>query len=242
MNFKDFSYYKKNSLARYYMSRELFNHRIAQKKDKSKGINDFVIPILSAVISLSIAYFAGRFDKDSLKIIALIFFSYLILYFSLVHIVVPIVQWFYSFVVTFILGIKAKKTDIEDLVDSFNYEIINQTHLSYSMISELSNNISEIDKRFFFMESFFHFEKSIDLGITIINNDTIGDLQDRNHFKIPTYRVEIVIEILKKSYSLLEENKIENENLITDLTNAKSKLNYIILILNKTGLFNLELL
>lgn len=217
------------------MSTELFKHREALKQEKDNKINDFVIPIFSAVVSLSITYYSKNFQKNDL-----IYFFYSLCAFFVVlfllKIIVPLISKYYSIFLNNIKKIDIEEiksnNDIENLTNDFNYDVTNRIYFSYSLISE--NECSDLNlKKYYFFESFFYFEKSLDALKIIFNEKTVDILITDNESYIHTYRIENAFEMLSNIFYII--SKSEYSCLLShDLINAKATYNGLAIILSKS--------
>lgn len=203
MKIKDYSYYKKNALNRYLLSKELSKHREVVKQEKAKKINDFVIPAFSATMSVSSAYFLKSLDiLDNFfflmgAVIALFISAYYLSIYAIEGIV-----YAYNFVSVRLPNSSHGniEPDISSVVEYFNIDVVNQLLLSYTLIKESED--TKIEKRlknFNVLESFFYLKDSTDkLNEDIFNKDNLKVIFTEHVNHIPIYRVKLVFDMIKE--------------------------------------------
>lgn len=246
MKINDYSFYRKQLLSRHIMSLELEDHREALKKDKSKDIYDFFIPLFSAVVSIAIAYYSKDFNFNSIINVLIIISSFLFTYVFVVFIFIPIkkviIIWYSDHIkVSKVEEIKGVK-DIENIVDIFNYDILNQIYLSYCLVDD-SENREKLKKKsllheYYVYESYFHFEKSLLSLNKYFQEDSINKIFGAQINYIQKFRIEIAFKLLKGVFDILsKENKINGE-----LANSKITYNQLVKRFKEQDEFILELI
>lgn len=237
MKIDDYSFYKKNALTRHNMSRELLKHR-KELDESKKNIINFVVPVFSAVVSLSIVFYTQEFNFRFITNVAFVIFSFAALYF-LTRGFIYFVEKVRVFINDHFLNIGSTKNvsdeKLDDFKNNFNYDVVNQIYFSYCL---LTNN-EEVDillKRYYYIESLFYVEKSLGLMKSVYELDIKKEIEENNF--IQKYRIEIVFNILNEILKKIKSAKYDILN--NDLINAVESYNNLVETLNEKGEFELN--
>ena len=225
MKINDYYYYKKNVIAKYMMSKVLSGHRAAIKKEKAKSINDFVFPLLSAVVSLYIAYFSKDYG---LVTVLIVIASYIVFYYVIVKLFLYLIDKIKYCYRSY--WVKATKVDIIELSNDFNNDVINQIYLSYSLLSYEQENSDLNLKKYYLYESLFNLEQALDSINDIFNEETIDEFIKTGFTYIHFYRIKVVFDMLKTIYTKLESEK--NDEIETELVNIWTSYNNLTKLLS----------
>ncbi len=233
MKITDYSFYKKNVLLRHMMSKELDKHRAALKQEKSKKINDFVIPIFSGVLSLSITYYSKDFKLENLRYVGTTLLAYLLLYFIIAKLLLPCFKWLLEWIRNSFKSIDVNdlksEDDILNIVNDFNCDVINQIYLSYSLITDNEDLDLNLQK-YYNLESFFYFDKALGLLKDVFNEKTMQKLFNENISHIQTYRIENAFDLLKKIFDIIDASET-SDRLKKDLINSRATYNNLAQVL-----------
>lgn len=226
MEINDFYYYKNNVIAKHMMSKALSKHRKALKLEKAKSINDFVFSLLSAIITLYIAYYSKDYGIISVGkiIVSYIFFYYVIFKPSLW--IIDKLKYIYRSIL-----IKSySKVDINELSNDFNNDVINQVYHSYYLLIYNNNNSDPILKNYHIYESLFNVEQALDSINDIFNDDAIDKFKKMDFSTIHINRIKVVFDMLRIIYTKLYSKKIKGIN--NDLINIKTTYNNLAKLLD----------
>lgn len=246
---KDYSFYKKNSLLRYLISKELSAYQKA--KESSKKINDFVIPILSSLITLVLWYYnrelANEDASNLLITIVSMIAGYVVIYFILTYIIkrnfrelyFKIKKYFWADIEYF------EKPDYKKLIQRFNFDVLNQTSLSFSLMREILQSEDLEMKKFYALESFFYLASSIDLLRSILNVTDPQKLlkEDSKYYynNIHKYRLNETFSLIKVCFVYLSKHlDLSDKDLANDFTERVSLFNDLVDIVKSLGWFSFD--
>jgi len=223
----EYSFYKKSSLNRHNMYKELLKHREARKDEEKKKINNFVTPLLSAIVTLSIAYYinSGFKIKQVLYV-----FCIIVIYIGFYFLSKLVIMLFYKInnrVVKHSTVNSIKK--LKEIANDFNYDIVNRVFLSFYLVSK--NDKSDILLKFNIIESLFHLEKSVSMLKKIFHPNSIQKLVT-DHELIKPYRISITLDIMKETLNFIDTNKFVNLGNL-EINDIKDSINFIINMLNR---------
>lgn len=214
MKIKDQSYYKKNTLNRYLISKELKKHRDFIKQEKAKKINDFIIPIFSATLTICSSYFLHVLNPGDILDSFFIFMLIIACGFLSVYFISVCLIRLYNNIKNF-LKVRLVNPDKDDsdkdlanLLDYFNIDIINQVLLSYTLIKDSTEQeIEERLKNHYVFESFFYLKSSLDKmneDILTMNNLPLIFTENKNNIEI--YRIVLVFDMLRNTFKDIKES------------------------------------
>lgn len=234
---EDYSYYKKNSLLRHFISKELSSYHKNKQQEKDKKLNDFVIPILSFLITVIFWYYNRELKQTNtlslLIVISSVVIGYIITYFILTKVIRTLLNNLYIWLKKRLTSNKNKyfETDFEERIKNFNYDVVNQISLSYSLLLHSSEIIDAEFKEYYQLESFFYLSDSLENLNSILN---INNFEELFSFKKGNYTSNIHIYRLESALKLIRNNllKLVNE----DTLNKNSA--FQIDINEKISLFN----
>jgi hypothetical protein len=213
MKIRDYSFYKKNMLNRYLLSKELSSYREAVKQDKAKKLNDFIIPVFSATLTISSSYYlkASNILNNFFWQELAIAFVFIAVYVLSVYIV-----RFYHYISNYIMvhGIifdDKDERDISDILEYFNIDIINQVLLAYNLVKDSEESGIEINlKNHFVFESLFYLKRSLDkMNEEVFKPSDISVIFGENENSIEIYRVKLAFDMLKETYWDIYNSSIE---------------------------------
>jgi hypothetical protein len=228
MRIKDHSYYKKNTLSRYLISKELEKHRNAVKQEKAKKLNDFIIPVFSATLTICSSYFLkvleifDNFFWLELTIVA----GFISIYFLSVS-VIKVFHNIVNYIKIRQVGpdINENESDIIDLLEYFNIDIINQVLLSYTLIKDsVEQEIENKLKNHYIFESFFYLKSSLDkMNDDIFTTRNISSIFTQNRNYIEAYRISLVFDMLRETYEdIVNSDIFKSPDFVNDLDIAIS--------------------
>ena len=150
------------------------------------------------------------------------FLAYLSLDFIFAKLLLPFFRWLVewrsnNFKRIDVKGIKSE-SDILSIVSDFNCDIINQIYLSYSLITD-NEDLDFNLKKYYNLESFFYFDKTLVLLKDVFNENTMPALFSGNACHIHTFRVENAFDLLKKIFDIIDASET-SDRLKRDLINS----------------------
>lgn len=239
MSTKDFTNFKKYSLLKHFVKLELQAYHRQKKSEEKTKVNDFVIPMLSAFVSILIWYYANeKYDLENALYIALLIgalaISFILLFLFFSYVCLPLINRFYNNTIrNYFVSDKDEfyQDDLSEKVEYFNYFIVNQVSLSNSLLNNLPKD-DKIMKEFLYMESFYYIYDSLHLFETILNVKYAMNLFVPNgnnlNRTIKPYRVYILFHLLKKDIL-----KISNEPIVRNIQTFWSDNQKAIIIYNQ---------
>jgi hypothetical protein len=253
MKINDYSYYRKNALSQNILSKELSKHREEIIKSQKNNLSGISAPILSAVVSVSVAILAKDYsvqehisDQGWWIVLLCAIFSYLIFNYVVVRITIKAYELLREYIDERGSQNTKSKPDIIKLSQDYNNEIVSQVYLSYFYIKEHEIDESsiegakEIDKIIrihYLRESFFNFDSSLKSLNNIFYEESILAFQRDKFESIKTYRIASLFTLL---FEIYKEFANSSNIPAIDLKEARLRYNGLAKCLNETGFLNIQ--
>lgn len=242
---KEYSLYKKSALTRYIMSKELDHHRKVSKKDKAKSLNDFIIPFLSGLITVSSnVYFKEKNNDffDALLYVGKDVLVFIFSYFFLTKVIVPFCKRLQHLYLVYFKKVKQKSIDEEQFVNEFNHDVNVQVYLAYSLLHDNDYAKSSDDnyKKYYLYESFYHLEKALIMMDKIFIKEHLVKLKNESIQSAHVYRIEVSFEMLSATFNVIEKSSFVNERLKNDLRNVYDKYNTLVNMFEENDILTIK--